>query len=406
MGSRSGGWHLPALCTVVALVLSGCGGSAIKADPEPKTPRTSSSQTPVAVRADLPAELREVALARPGAFKPPLRSADILVFGSKTLTPQVIASVKKLRSVVATEQFSMANFYAEEQPVVYAAVNPRTFRRFTSGSTATFQEIWDRIADGEIALTPELRKSLPLKNDYVTIGNDQGALRAHVGSYAELVLRSQIGALINDRWAAKLGMPVGNAMLISTGNRNPDAVVKAVRKRAGRGTSVQRLALGLGGNVQAAVLTGGSIARAVGSFTYTSNSNGSVNPDGRWVSQYIRNESVPILGSVTCNKAMLPQLRAALKEVVERGLSSKIIRAQYGGCYVPRFIASDPSKGLSFHTWGTAIDLNVPGNQRGTVGLIDREVVKIFIKWGFSWGGTWRYTDPMHFELARIVATR
>jgi hypothetical protein len=112
---------------------------------------------------------------------------------------------------------------------------------------------------------------------------------------------------------------------------------------------------------------------------------------------------VPILGAVTCNKAMLPQLRGALNQVVREHLASKIHPGEYGGCYVPRFIAKDPAKGLSFHTFGTAIDLNVPGNQRGTVGTIDRRVVRIFEQWGFNWGGNWRYTDPMHFELARIV---
>jgi len=29
--------------------------------------------------------------------------------------------------------------------------------------------------------------------------------------------------------------------------------------------------------------------------------------------------------------------------------------------------------------------------------------VEIFKRWGFGWGGDWRYTDPMHFELNRIV---
>jgi hypothetical protein len=100
---------------------------------------------------------------------------------------------------------------------------------------------------------------------------------------------------------------------------------------------------------------------------------------------------------------MLFQLRAALREVVASGLAGEIHPGEYGGCYVPRFIARDPSKGLSFHTWGTAIDLNVAGNQRGTVGLIDRRIVGIFARWGFNWGGTWHYTDPMHFEMARIV---
>ncbi len=44
----------------------------------------------------------------------------------------------------------------------------------------------------------------------------------------------------------------------------------------------------------------------------------------------------------------------------------------------------------------------MPGNQRGTVGEMDRDVVAIFKYWGFGWGGDWRYTDPMHFELNQI----
>ena len=50
-----------------------------------------------------------------------------------------------------------------------------------------------------------------------------------------------------------------------------------------------------------------------------------------------------------------------------------------------------------------AFDINVPGNQRGVAGEIDRDVVAIFKKWGFAWGGDWAWTDPMHFELAQIV---
>ena len=65
---------------------------------------------------------------------------------------------------------------------------------------------------------------------------------------------------------------------------------------------------------------------------------------------------------------MLPQLRAALQEVVDARSGQQIDRSQYGGCYVPRFIGSDPSQGLSFHTWGTAIDLNVSGNHAAPSG--------------------------------------
>ena len=32
--------------------------------------------------------------------------------------------------------------------------------------------------------------------------------------------------------------------------------------------------------------------------------------------------------------------------------------------------------------------------------VLDPAVVAVFKKWGFAWGGDWRWTDPMHFELA------
>ncbi len=109
-----------------------------------------------------------------------------------------------------------------------------------------------------------------------------------------------------------------------------------------------------------------------------------------------RHETVPILGAVTCNRRIFPQLEAALREIVARGLADEIHPDEYAGCYYPRFIAGTTR--LSNHSFGLALDLNVPGNQRGTVGEMNRDVVQIFESWGFTWGGHWRYTDPMHFE--------
>lgn len=153
-------------------------------------------------------------------------------------------------------------------------------------------------------------------------------------------------------------------------------------------------------------VTGGSVAAAVGTFSYRWFRDGSVQPDPAWVAANIRTETVPILGSVTGHRVLFPQLRGALREVVARGFADEIHPEEFGGCYVPRFIGRDPRKGLSLHTWGIAVDLNVPGNQRGVAGEIDRTVVAIFKKWGFAWGGDWAWTDPMHFELARLVRTR
>jgi hypothetical protein len=42
-------------------------------------------------------------------------------------------------------------------------------------------------------------------------------------------------------------------------------------------------------------------------------------------------------------------------------------------------------------------------NYRGIEGTMDRRIVDIFKRWGFAWGGDWKYTDPMHFELSTIL---
>jgi hypothetical protein len=152
--------------------------------------------------------------------------------------------------------------------------------------------------------------------------------------------------------------------------------------------------------VQTALLVG-SVGSAVGVFNYRVLGGGRIAPEPAWVAAHIRTEVVPILGAVTCNSLIFPQLRAALQAVVELGLADEIHPDEYAGCYYPRFIAG--STRLSNHSFGLALDLNVPGNQRGTVGEMDPRVVAVFEEWGFTWGGRWRYTDPMHFEANAIV---
>jgi hypothetical protein len=100
---------------------------------------------------------------------------------------------------------------------------------------------------------------------------------------------------------------------------------------------------------------------------------------------------------------MIPQLRGALQDVVDAGLQDTL--TSYDGCYVPRFIERNPENSISLHTWGIAIDMDASTNYRGIAGDMHPEVVNIFKRWGFRWGGDWQYTDPMHFELAALITT-
>jgi hypothetical protein len=104
---------------------------------------------------------------------------------------------------------------------------------------------------------------------------------------------------------------------------------------------------------------------------------------------------------VTCHRALLPQLRGALRELIARGLGHTVDRAQYAGCYTPRFIDRDPEGRLSHHSWGIALDLNAGENTFGGDSRQNEELVEVMTSWGFTWGGGWLVPDPMHFEWLR-----
>lgn len=399
--------HAVAGCLLsLAVLVAGCSGAA-PGDPgvsgtasEGGSP--SSSRTPEAPVAD-----PEHAVDPPPKFSGVAAPADMLVYDQHPLSDALVDRIKKAEGVESVVRISLAQASIQNELIMVAAIDPATYRNFTPSNAAKLQEIWDRVAGGEVAILPELKSKLEDDQGFVRLGNDADAPRVHVGAYSPQA--EQIDAVVNEEWGKELGMRLGNALLITTGMNSPAAVRKPVEKIVGKRASVQNLdvvaRLGLDIDAtQTAFLTGGSVAAAVGTFNYRVLAGGKIAPDPAWVAENIRTEVVPILGSVTCHKVVIPQLRAALSEIQSRNLAGKIHPDEYAGCYYPRFIAN--TNKLSLHAFGIALDLNVPGNQRGTVGEMDRTVVSIFERWGFTWGGRWSWTDPMHFEMNTIVDPR
>jgi hypothetical protein len=339
-----------------------------------------------------------------------LLTPDVLITGARTLPAELIDEVRAVPGVAAVLPISLASSSIDGRTLSVAAVDPGEFRRFTPVESWQEDFVWERIAGGEVAVDTSVSKKLYKKDDSITLDNREDTEPVHVGAIAPLVSQASvtgakpvIQAVVNEKRGEQLGIPADNALLVSTGQFTPSKLAKTFERILGDRATLQTLALEFDNAAQTAVLTGSSVTEAIGTFSYTDAANGEIDPDPAWVAEYIRTEEVPILGTVTCNKGMLPQLRGALTEIVRMGLSSAINPDEYAGCYYPRYIARDPSNGLSLHSWGIAVDLNVPGNLRGTVGEIDRGVVAIFKRWGFAWGGDWSYTDPMHFEMNAVV---
>jgi hypothetical protein len=408
------------LAVAALLLASACGdGGPDATATDPGSPSTapdpsaspSASSSPLKGRkpgqsasevasAPAPVADQEHAVDPPGPRQGALVLADLMIKDQDALDPEVIERINALGSVKRSLVLSLGNVGIENTVINIGAVDPSAYRNFTVIESAELQEQWDRVAGGELSLDPTLGKRLQDDDGYVRLGNDEDAPQVHVGAYAPQV--PQIDAVVNEKWGDELGIPEDNAMLINTGINSPRFVMEDLQEIVGDDAAVSILGPDLDpGAKQTAVLTGGSVAEAVGTFRYTVLGGGRIAPEQSWVAANIRTQQVPILGNVTCHQVIFPQLVAALREIENTGLAGEIHPGEYAGCYYPRYIAG--TQQLSLHSFGIALDLNVPGNQRGTVGEMNRAVVDIFKDWGFAWGGDWGYTDPMHFEMNAIV---
>ena len=413
---RTRGTALAAALVLPLALLAACGGDdAADPGPAPVASSGTSSADPSPTTAPTPEPSTDPsgdpvvdpdhAVDPPGEREDRLWSADILLQWDRALDDDVVRRIERLRGVAHTERIGLGQVSLENRVLTIAAVDPGAYRLFNRADVADLQEAWERVAGGELATTRKVANRLSDDDGTIRLGLNDAAPSLHVGALTPQV--PTIDMVVNTAWAEDITMATDNALLISTDNATPASIRKPLERLVGKDVSVQMLdvasRIGLDPDARlTAIPTGATLGSLVGTYHYRVGADGRVTPAAAWVRANIRTERVPILGSVTCHKDLLPQLRAALLEVEQRGLADAIDPDEYAGCYYPRFIAGTTT--LSNHAFGLALDLNVPGNLRGTVGEIDREVVDIFKTWGFAWGGDWRYTDPMHFELSEVTS--
>jgi len=200
-------------------------------------------------------------------------------------------------------------------------------------------------------------------------------------------------AVVTPATGATVGVMTERYLLLHhRGDRAPlDGAIRsltgeAVRTRAAGETPFLRHA--------DATLPQALIKARFGEFAYRATGPGPVTLDPDWVAENIVTLDLPVLGSTTCHRALVPALRSALEDLVAANLAHLV--ASFEGCYNPRTIAG--STQLSRHAWGAAVDINFSVNPTGTTTVQDPRLVAIFERWGFGSGDFWLVPDSGHFE--------
>lgn len=397
--ARVGRWA--ALLGLVAL--TGCSGGdpdvTGTSAPEALTAASSSaaSAAPAATAATRARPPVAVAVKPLGRRLRP----DVLISGPRTFSDGAVQKLTALSPEGGVVLFRSGTVKIAGKDVRAVGVDASAFRTFAAQGTAESDAVWQAVARGEAVTSHEAAKSLKLAlGKEVKVAPTSGAvLPMRLGALATTGVPGT-DLIVDDETGRLLGLPRATGMLLTAGEgKDTVALAAEVEKIAGKGAEVDLLTAPAQNPV--AFLTGSKAAKAFGAFSYRYYPDGTIQPDARWVRENIRTATLPIMGRVTCHKLMIPQLRGALQDVVDAGLASTL--STYDGCYVPRFIERNPENSISLHTWGIAIDMDASKNYRGIQGTMHPEVVNIFKRWGFRWGGDWTYTDPMHFELAALI---
>lgn len=284
-------------------------------------------------------------------------------------------------------------------PVEVAAVRPRTYARFLPPADRdlvrrpgavvlgrTFAAMHD-LGPGSAVVVGGIRLVADGVLDDELIGAHEVLVPAPMGARLG-VIRPRYALVAPRADVAPARVERGLARLVPTGLR--------LRVRAPGETPVFRHG--------DAVLPPVRLKEIFGEFAAAPRPDGTLALDPAWIRANVTTARVPILGQIRCHRLVIPLIRGALEELARRGLGHLVDPSDYGGCFFPRFIGRDAGTGISHHSWGVAIDINVSQGLPGRQPSLDPRVVTAFEDWGFKWGGDFLVPDGTHFEFIRFPA--
>ncbi|TYK49290.1 C40 family peptidase [Actinomadura decatromicini] len=154
----------------------------------------------------------------------------VLVAAPSTLPADFVEKVRAAKGVQGVEVVDAVQGMVAGKRVGLMGVNPSTFRNYTPKPTARSDALWRNVASGDVAI------SFTMGNDggvelgsQVPVGGKRSPSRLRVGAYATMGI-GDVDAVISHTTAQILGMPSGNAMLISVPKTEPKAFVKKLRR--------------------------------------------------------------------------------------------------------------------------------------------------------------------------------
>jgi cell wall-associated NlpC family hydrolase len=265
--------------TVSAALVTGCGKSASVSAPQAGLPSTRPApahqtgpvvpllggnadgggramtvpvaRTLPATRASAPAGSRSTSVAPLRG----LRQADLLVVAPFSLSGQVRAAVSREPAVTGVVPVEAAKIMINGTYTAVLGVDPSTFRGYAAESTAASNPLWQGVADGGVAVsyTMGTLDRLSLGGEITAAGHRRE--RLPVVAFGTVGIGG-VDAVVSDATATSLGVPAGNAIVISAPPSSVASLAVQIKKILPSGAAVEPLVTQVAGTSSAGLTPG------------------------------------------------------------------------------------------------------------------------------------------------------
>ena len=165
---------------------------------------------------------------------------DLMIVAQHSLPGWALGAVQRVHGVAAAQSLDAARIQVNGKYAAMLGVDPSTFRGFAAHPTAASNRLWQDVAAGGIAVSYTMGKQdhLPLGGTVRVAGARTENLP--VGGFATVGIGG-IDTVVSRQTAESLGLPAGNAIVVSAPHANATALTKSLKGLLPRGTTVQSL---------------------------------------------------------------------------------------------------------------------------------------------------------------------
>ena len=169
-----------------------------------------------------------------------LLQADVLVVAGQSLPAALVRSLRRLGGVAAAVPVDAGRVRVNGVFVNVLGVKPATFRPFAARPTARSAALWQNVTAGGMAISYTMGHQDRLTQAKPVQVTGSRTLTLPIAGFGTVGIGG-VDAVVSDAVARTLGLPAGNAVVISAPKARLDKLMARIRKLAPAGTAVAPL---------------------------------------------------------------------------------------------------------------------------------------------------------------------